>query len=206
MTVLIGTPAYNGLIHMDYLDSIMDMQSKGISFDCMKIGNESLITRGRNTILSYFHAIPKYTHLFFLDADIGIKAEEVLRLFSHKVDVIGAPVPLKGYDFQGNKVYNISKPVPCGDLYEVDKVGTAVLILSRKAVNSLVEGAEQYKGNPLTRGNLNIPVMYDVFKTGVENGEYLPEDFYVCKRLKELGYKIFVDDTVIPTHTGMFKF
>lgn len=80
------------------------------------------------------------------------------------------------------------------------------MILSRKAVDSLIDNSKTYKGNEYSRGNIKINIMYDVFKTDVENEVYLSEDFYICKQLKQLGYKIFVDDTVITTHTGMFQF
>lgn len=208
MNLLIGTPAYNGLVHIDYMDSIIDMHRLKIPLVSMKIGNESLITRGRNTIISFFHNMKEFTHLFFLDADIKIKGEDVIKLMQYGVDVIGAPVPLKGYDKEGNKVYNVVNPIRSkfSSLYEVDKAGTAVMILSRKAVTYLIEIAQTYKGNEYTRGDVKIDTMYDVFKTGVENEVYLSEDFYVCKQLKQLGYKIFVDDTIITAHTGMYQF
>lgn len=213
MNILIGTPAYNGQIHIDYLNSILDMHKNRMPVNVMSIGNESLITRGRNTVLSYFHSMKEFTHLLFLDADIGIQATDVAKLLQHNVDVIGAPVPLKGYDAQGKKVFNVNNPIRSKDnpmLYEVDKVGTAVFMLSRKAVDSLVNNAIEkndiYNRNEYTRGVNADVLMYDVFKTGVENGNYLSEDFYVCKVLKELGYKIFVDDTIIVKHNGIFQF
>ena len=208
INILIGTPAYNGLLHIDFVNSILDFHRNQIPFTLMMIGNESLITRGRNTIISYFYAHEEFTHLLFLDADIGIQAADVIKLLQHKKDAIGAAVPLKGFDEKGNKVFNVANPVQSKEstLFEVDKVGTAVFMLSRNAVDSLVEKAEMYEGNPLTRGVNTKSVMYDVFKTGVENGVYLSEDFYVCKKLKELGYKVYVDDTIMVVHNGMYKF
>lgn len=206
INILIGTPAYNGQLHIDFVNSILDFHKNKLPFTLMMIGNESLITRGRNTILSFFHEHKEFSHLLFLDADIGIQAIDIIKLLQHQKDVIGAPVPLKGYDAKGKKVYNVTNPVKSDDLFEVDKVGTAVFLLSRKAIDSLVEKAEQYSGNPYTRGVNTGTVQYDVFKTGVENGVYLSEDFYVCKTLKDLGYKIYVDDTVATVHNGMYKF
>jgi len=207
MKLLVGTPAYGGWVHIDYIDSLLDMHRLKIPFDNMKIGNESLITRGRNTIISYFHAVKDYTHLLFLDADIGIHGEDVIKLVQHNVDVIGVPVALKGYDSNGNKVYNVVNPIQATkNLYTVDKVGTAVFMLSRKAVNALISIADTYIGNNLSRGNIKINKMYDIFKTCIENDIYLSEDYYACKKLRELGFKVYVDDTVITKHNGMFQF
>lgn len=208
INILIGTPAYNGQIHIDYLNSILDMHREKLPISVMCIGNESLITRGRNTIISYFNEMKEFTHLLFLDADIGISANDIKRLLSHNVDVIGAPVPLKGYDAKGNKVYNVINPVldEKTKLYKVDKVGTAVFMLSRNAVKDLIDDSEPYSRNELTRGDNKELIHYDVFKTSVEDSIYLSEDFYVCKKLKELGYDIYVDDKIIVKHNGMFQF
>lgn len=54
--LLIGTPAYGGQVHVDYVNSLLVFQRQGIAFTLMTIGNESLITRARNTIISTFHA------------------------------------------------------------------------------------------------------------------------------------------------------
>ncbi|HLD98286.1 MAG TPA: hypothetical protein VI815_03090 [Candidatus Nanoarchaeia archaeon] len=206
VNILIGTPAYNSQIHIDYLNSIIDMHRLKLPISVMCIGNESLITRGRNTIISFFKTHEEFTHLLFLDADIGIKGDSIIKLIQHEKDVIGAPVPLKGFDSNGNKVYNITNPIKEENLYTVDKVGTAVFMLSRKAVEDLCNNSDTYNGNTMSRGLQNNNINYDVFKTGIENEIYLSEDYYACKKLKELGYKIYIDDTIITIHNGMFQF
>jgi len=211
--ILIGTPAYNGLLHMDFMNSILDFHKIKLPFSLMMIGNESLISRGRNTILSHFYEMKNFSHLLFIDADIGIKGEDIIKLLQHNVEVIGAPVALKGYDALGNKVYNVTNPIKSTiktSLFEVDNIGAAVLLLTRNAVESLVDKAvnnnDLYHSNKYSRGNSKDLMMFDVFKTGVVNGIYLSEDYYVCKTLKELGYTIYVDDTVKTVHNGMFQF
>lgn len=212
INVFIGTPAYNSMVHTDYLHSIISYYEAKIPFTLMTLGNESLITRGRNTCLSYFYSMMGFTHLLFLDADIYLHAEGLTQLLSHKKDVIGAPVALKGYDDSGNPVYNTGEILDKEeDLLKVDKVGTAVLILSREAVNELVHHAQKngdvYYPNKYTRGDANTNIkMYDVFKTGVFNGEYYSEDFYVCRTLRKLGFDIYVDPNVRVKHNGMYVF
>lgn len=214
INILIGTPAYNGLVCIDFVNSMLDFHKNKLPFSLMMLGNESLITRGRNTIISHFYNMKEFTHLLFLDADIGIDAKSIIQLLAHDVDVIGAPVALKGFNPETReKVYNVinsMKSVEKPELYEVDKVGTAVFMMSRKAVESLISEAidknDTYVPNKFTRTKIKQPLMYDIFKTCVINDEYLSEDYYVCNNLKKMGYKIYVDDTVFPSHTGMFVF
>jgi len=211
INLLIGTPAYNGMVHIDYLNSIMEYHREGIPITTMTIGNESLITRGRNTVISYFNKLEQFTHLLFLDADMFLSADNLIKLISHEKDVIGAPVALKGFDAKGNPVYNTGEILgEEGPLVKVDRVGTAVFMLSRAAVNSLVneaiENGKVYGSNPHTRGMAaNLP-MYDIFEVGVFDGEYLSEDYVVCKKLQKLGYDVYVDPTVKNKHNGMYVF
>lgn len=209
--IFIGTPAYNSMVHTDFLHSIIEFYENGIQFALMTLGNESLITRGRNTILSYFYNALDFTHLLFIDADVRVKASDIIKMISFNKDVIGAPVPLKGFDINGNKIYNVGNILGTeGDLTKTDRIGTAVFMLSRKAVESLVEDAKSkddvYYSNPHTRGDKQNMLLYDVFKTGVRNNIYDSEDYYVCNTLMELGYGVFVYPNANIIHNGMFSF
>lgn len=169
LQILIGTPAYGGMVHIDYLNSIIDFNRMKLPITVMSIGNESLVTRGRNTIISYFHNMKQFTHLFFLDADMGLTAEGLIRLMSHNKNVIGANVALKG-----ENSYNTYGLVDVeNDLARVEKVGTAVLILSKKAVDSLISDATPYQPSSITRGVKADFSMFDVFQVGVVKGEYI---------------------------------
>jgi hypothetical protein len=199
--IFIGTPAYGGMVHIDYLNSILDFHKEKLPITVMNIGNESLITRGRNTVISYFHAMKQFSHLLFLDADIGISAGGLKTLLSHNKDVIGAVCRLKG-----DNAINAYGMKGDGNLKIVDKVGTAVFMLSRRAVDLLISKAPAYSRNILSRGvNEDIP-MYDVFQCGVVDGQYLSEDYFVCNTLQNNGFDIYVDTSVSTRHNGNYVF
>lgn len=209
--ILLGTPAYGSMVHTDYLHSIIDFIKAGLQIATFTIGNESLITRGRNTIISYFHEHPEFTHLFYVDADIGITAESLVKLISHQKDVIGAPVPLKGrHPKTGEKVYNIGDILTVSrtnpDLVTTNRLGTAAFMLNRTAVSALIEGADQYGSSDITRGVVLDQVMYDVFQVGVVDGIYLSEDYHVCHQLMEKGFNIWVDKSIVVRHNGNVNF
>ena len=208
--ILIGTPAYAGMVHIDYLSAISDYFRAGMRFTVSAIGNESLITRARNTILSKFHADPGYTHLFFQDGDVHFSARGLQQLLDHNVDVIGAAVPLKGYNEQSERIFNVGACLgEFGRLQEVERIGTAALLLSRAAIAALVEDAIRegriYVGASAT-GSSHSNTCYDVFQVGVSGDEYLSEDFWVCKRLRQLGFSIYFDPELVTRHQGITKF
>ena len=218
INVFIGTPAYNSQVHTDYMHSLISYYENKLPFAVMTIGNESLICRGRNSVISYFHTTVNFSNLLFLDADIWLHASGLLRLLQHDKDVIGVPVALKGFNKQtGQPVYNtgqVLEEVALEDgtnLIKTDRVGTAVFMLSKDAVSALVDYAkkngDKYKSNPHTRGDTQPDItMYDIFKTGVFDGEYLSEDYYVCRILRKLGFDIFVDPHIKVKHNGMYVF
>ena len=45
--ILIGTPAYGGMLHIEYLRRLFESSRTGIQFELDTIGNESLITRAQ---------------------------------------------------------------------------------------------------------------------------------------------------------------
>lgn len=210
--LLIGTPAYGSQVHLDYLHSIMSFYREGIRFTILSIGNESLVTRARNTIVSAFHHSTAYTHLFFLDADVGIEGISLKQLIAHGRDVVGAPVPLKTVRDTGERMYNYSRVLAreADGLLRVAHVGTAALLLSREAVSRLVEAAKArgdvYELRRDDAGKATEQPQYDVFQVGVRDGDYLSEDFWICQSLRDLGMEIYVDPDVRVSHSGMYRF
>lgn len=215
MRLLIGTPAYGGMVHLDYLNSLLDYQKQGLDFALASLGNESLITRARNTVISYFyHHRTQFTHLLFLDADIHLPASGLKTLLDFNLDVVGAAVPAKAYDAKGRTRSNSGKyeRQVAANLYITRELGTAIILLSRKAVKALVEDARAdgriYYNDPgydpkARLGNLE---MFDVFQVGVEDGVYLSEDYWMCRRLTALGFPVHVSDAIPVTHYGTHGF
>jgi hypothetical protein len=210
--ILIGTPAYRSQVDLDYLHSIMSFFRGGIRFSLLTIGNESLITRARNTIISAFYHSTGFTHLFFLDADIGIEAAALQRLIGHGRDVIAAPVPLKTIREGGERIYNYSRVIgDAGDgLLRVAHVGSAALLLSRDAVTRLVDAArargDVYELRREDLGTSSPQPQFDVCQVGVRDGEYLSEDFWICQALRDQGLEIYLDSTLQVRHSGPYRF
>jgi hypothetical protein len=208
--LMIGTPAYGGMVHIDYLSSISEYYRANLNFAVSTIGNESLITRARNSILSKFYEESQYTHLLFLDGDVYLPAEGLKRLLSHQVDVVGAAVPLKGYNERGERIFNVGQCLgEHGGLQIVERIGTAALMMSRAAVNALVAEAEKAGDTYqrlLSRGSPLARIHYDVFKVGVVNGDYLSEDYWACLSLRRMGFQIHFDPEISTRHQGTTEF
>ncbi len=83
----------------DYFHGILELQNycleNKIGLNVQTLGSESLITRARNTLVANFLDNEKFTHLLFIDADIGFNPDNLKRYFEYDKDVICAPYPMK---------------------------------------------------------------------------------------------------------------
>lgn len=111
--IYIGTPCYGGQCFAGYVASLLQTQAylktlePPMSLETCFLTNESLITRGRNTIVAKFLNDPSFTHLLFIDADISWHPGTVEKLVKADVDIVGAIYPKKGYTWK-----NLSKVLP----------------------------------------------------------------------------------------------
>ena len=101
--IFIGTPCYGGMITADYFKSVLQLTAlaatKKIELQFGTIGNESLITRARNTLVQLFMDESQYTHLLFIDADIAFNPESVFRMLDLDEDVVTGVYPRKTIDW-----------------------------------------------------------------------------------------------------------
>jgi hypothetical protein len=101
---MVATPAYGGLCYVNFVLSLMNSKEflamHGITLDVRFLANESLIPRGRNTLVAKFMNDESFTHLLFIDADVSWVPGTILRLLRHDKDIIGALYPKKGYNFK----------------------------------------------------------------------------------------------------------
>jgi hypothetical protein len=101
--IMVATPMYGGMCGGQYTKSSVDLGQQaakyGVDVGFFYIFNESLITRARNYLVDEFMR-SDYTHLMFIDADIGFDASDVLALAAiadpnSDKDIVAAPYPKK---------------------------------------------------------------------------------------------------------------
>jgi len=101
--IFIATPCYGGQIGEPYFRSMMRLiilcDKYEIPYTVSTLANESLVTRGRNTLVSFFMENPDHTHLFFVDADIEFNAEDMLRMVAYDKPVTVGAYPKKAVNW-----------------------------------------------------------------------------------------------------------
>ena len=101
--IFIATPCYGGQIGEPYFRSMLKFamlcNKYNIKYTVSTLANESLIPRGRNTLVSFFMENKDATHLFFIDADIEFNAEDLLRQVAYDKDIVVGAYPKKALNW-----------------------------------------------------------------------------------------------------------
>jgi len=195
----------------------------------------SVVHWSRNWLLSeQIKSGKPWTHVLFIDDDIIIEPDTLLRMLSHKKDIIAGlctrrndpPVPnIRFYDKEDGNTKQIWE-WPENQLIEVDAVGTGLMLLSRHAVEQTAQAYFDCEWEKdffrLDKDNERIKELqaarlakFDADKTCYWF-RFLPtpkgdieagEDIFFCYVAKKFcGLPIFVDTSVQPGHLGLYPF
>lgn len=231
MKLFIATPMYGGIAKNNYTISMQNLVVKlsqaGHSIVTTTIGNESLITRARNTLAHKFMKTD-CDALLFIDADHGWDADDVVRMVESGKDFIGAIYPMKGLNWENIKLAAItgmqnleeysgifainllpeSQEFNSQQPFKVKDIGTGMLFLTRKVFEDLKPHCKQYKNNNV--GNTGIEfneLVTEYFITFIdENGILLSEDYALCRMWQNLGGEVWSAPWVRITHSGDYNF
>jgi hypothetical protein len=198
--VLIGTPALDGKVQAWYTDSLANSikvcAANGIDLQPVILIDESILPMARNELLNIAYQ-DNFESIVFIDADQVWNPIALLEVINSQYDVMGLPVVSKT-DEPGNfnvilqRTDNIQKDEQ-GNI-KVDAIGTGFLKLSRKALEAL------WNSNPTTlfRGKeLKLICEYST-----SYNEFVGEDIYLCKKLKELEFDIWINPNATCAHIG----
>jgi len=198
--VLIGTPALDGRVHAWYADSLSNSikacAANGIDLQPVILIDESILPMARNELLNIAY-VDNYESIIFIDSDQIWDAGALLDIINSQHDVIGLPVVSKtdepgNFNVKLKGIDHIEKDEQ-GNI-KVDAVGTGFLKLSRKALEAL------WNSNPTTlfRGKeLKLICEY-----ATSYSEFVGEDIYLCTKLKELEFDIWVNPNATCAHIG----
>jgi hypothetical protein len=193
------------------------------------LGNDSLITRSRNTLVSTFLNDTNMTHLLFVDADIGFDPRDVIRMISADKDVVAGMYPLKVYDWQNEigpsssesreeaALHYVGTPLVSqlaewdGDFVTASYGGTGMMLIRREAIERMIEAYPnlQYQSVHVHPRPARTPkIQYALFECMIDSklGIYLSEDYAFCQRWRDMGGTIWIDTLAKLTHTGQHTF
>jgi len=234
-SIFIATPCYGGLVTQAYMQSIIATvqyaAGRSLVMTLALLGNDALITRARNTLVSSFLNDTQSTHLLFIDADISFEPEQVIRLLEADKDIAAAMYPIKALDWEiaslrpdhsaetieesalnyvGMPLYD-SAAERDGDFISASYAGTGMMLIRRETIEAMIKAYPKLQYDVIhsfPRVKRTPKTQYALFECMIdpETGLYLSEDFAFCHRWRALGGKIWLDTESRLTHWGAYGF
>ena len=159
---------------------------------------DSLVSRARNNLTNDFLK-SDCDYMLQIDSDIIFTNENIDRLVSHELPIIGGLYAIKDNSQRwcSNALIE-SKPDKNG-LLRVRETGTGFLLTHRDVFHAIREDHP----NRIYTCDMDKETKFDYWAVGVRNGRYLSEDWWFCKDARDAGFEVFVDTKVIVGHMGL---
>lgn len=231
--LMIGTPMYGGqccsTYHFACCELMKLLTRLNIPVQNNILFNESLVQRGRNNIANTFLE-SDYTHLLFIDADIGFNPPDIISMLLCDKGVVGAAYAKKSIHWdRALKAHEMGVPdaslghcsgdfvfrpkanceVRVFDLLDSKYLGTGFMLIQKQVLEKLkdvkpplVKSYQPNSGKPNEKGK----TYYAFFDCDVVNNEYLSEDYWFCEQVMKMGEQLWLAPWVYVTHMGTMEF
>jgi GT2 family glycosyltransferase len=201
--VLIATPCLDQKVDAYFVHSLCESIKLGIKHDldirCVFLANESILPMARNELFKLAYD-ENYDTMIFIDDDEYWDEKVLIEIIQSEKDVVTVPVVNKSDKELGYNVWLNKEQEKDTDGYiKIDKCGTGFLKLSRKVIVDLWNtNTELFFRNRAVR---------NICEYTFENGAFIGEDIALTKKVKELGYDIWLNPNYTVSHIGnkMYK-
>ena len=235
MKILFATPCYGGLINsrtaLNYIEVVKELDKRKIKHDIKFLVNSSLVTKGRNILTAHMLEDKSFTHLMFIDADMGFHTSTFFKLLDLDKHVVGCPYPAKlinwgkmyknidniksPNDLIKNSVNHVGYPLPIENLKnnkceKTDFLGTGFMLIKREVFIEMMDNEPKkfYKPDyPTTAFRFKNKKHYAFFENGIVDGNYRGEDYHFCEKWRKMGGNIWIFHCKLGlSHIGSHEF
>ncbi|PLC02438.1 hypothetical protein CY658_28210 [Variovorax sp. RO1] len=231
---VIVTPSHDGKFFQNYVASLLNFtinaERAGMKMQVLMHQGESLVTRARNNCVAQFLANTEWTHLFWVDADIGFSAEAAFRLLLSGYDIAAGVYPLKRENWPEHGVAagttqqqfeagftrytvnakaeedatQIELEVQPDGFMKMTEAPTGFMVIRRHVFERLMAAYPDLQYVPDSIGEADRGLHYRFFDVMVDpvTRRYLSEDYGFCRLWSALGESIYIDANSNLTHQG----
>lgn len=200
--IVTATPSYTGTVECDFAGSLaiasMHLALRGMMLNPRFAPGFSLVEYGRNWLMAEFLSIKTATHLLWIDSDLFFQPDAIHKLVMRDLSVVCGVYTTKS-DEPGKCIYPYTALGPEENgLQEAERVPGGFLLMQRAVVedvcSKVIWAPIDHMGE--TR---STPWFFD---TIFIDGKKVGEDYIASARLREAGYKIFVETDLTFKHYG----
>jgi len=237
MKILIGTPVYDDQVFVPYYLSMLrllnDFSRQGVAFDTA-LPTSSFIINARNALATQVLEDKSYSHLLFIDYDMGFQPSLIAKMIAIDQPVTAAIYPKRAVDY--TRLVKVVRERPDetrfrevaqdyvirphlkdgglevrGDFIRALHAGTGIMLIRRDALETLRERFPELwaESDPTgTYGPMGITggVFQPFNQYRDDHGVYLTEDYSFSRRWQDCGGDIWACYNETITHVGRERF
>jgi hypothetical protein len=220
---MVATPSYTGTVAMECAVSMAGATAlcllHGVILEWIFRTNMALIQSARNWLTADFLNNPRFTHLMWLDDDMGFEPDAIMKLLACDLDVVGAACPLKERQRPQSPCFvGIPSGPPDGNLQPMSRRGGAFILVKRHVIEAVAKRCPSYwqlhgpidipdgQQLPVRTQRTLVPHLFEtpLIDDRLNPGQtvMLPEDYLFCHRLTEAGFKLYARSDLSISHFG----
>lgn len=231
---LIVTPSHDGKYFHNYILSLLNLHHSalqiGMPIQFLLMQDESLVTRARNNCVATFLENKEWTHLFWIDSDIGFTPEAALRLLKSNYDIAAGVYPLKidSWPVEGLKQkmteqefnayyqkytvntsthghHEVHIEIQEDGFIEISEAPTGFMVIKRRVFEQMMVEYPELKYVPDSIGyeeDKGFHFRFFDVMVHPESKRYLSEDYGFCYLWEKMGGKIYIDGKSNLSHQG----
>jgi hypothetical protein len=231
---VVVSPSHDSKFYQNYVTSLLNFaiaaERARMRMQVLFHQGESLVTRARNNCVAQFLANPDWTHLFWIDADIGFSAQAAFRLLLSGYDIAAGVYPLKRENWPDEGVpagttqqqfeatftryavnakaseitSKVELEVQPDGFMKVTEAPTGFMVIKRAVFQRLMASYPDLNYVPDSIGQADRGLHYRFFDVMVdpETRRYLSEDYGFCRLWSGLGESIYIDANSNLSHQG----
>lgn len=207
--VFIGTPAYEGKVHVQYAMSLLDvckiLELHGFETIVRVPVSGSLLVADRNRLLEMFWQSGA-DYMLCIDSDLGFDPRAVLRMIQSKKHFVAGVYPSRdgvGFTFRPD-LETDGRIIMCETtkLLKMLYVPAGFMLLTRELIAVMRDKYHELYYSPKDPRS-HKESAFCFFDTQVFEGEFWGEDYVFCRRARDAGFDIWVDPLIQFDHAGV---
>lgn len=214
--VFIATPAYEGKVGVDYVNSLVPslslLRAAGAEVAYAIYQNSGSIPRVRNQAVASMMG-KGYTDLVFIDADMAWNPKDLVKLVAYNTDIVAAAYPARS---EKNQRWIVVWPEEIkqhsSGLLTAQRVGTGFMRIRNTVFEKLEKlYPDWHYQAPHTQDEDEAKHLFAFFDYELKVGKdgkrgHLSEDYRFCDIATDAGFTIWVDPDIYMEHIGTKKF
>lgn len=218
VSILIAIPCYGGVMSDKTAQGLFDLgknlEIDDIEHSLLTVSNQSLIPKARSDIANYFMNNTDFSHLMWIDADLGFQAMDVYKLLEMNVEHATATYRHKTlkpfYSFEikmkeGKIDWNNNKTA-----FKITHNVGGFSLIKRSVFDKIQRNIQHLRyipqSNSRTLSEAEINNSYHYYETPLVDGNLLPEDFAFQQKCMEAGIDIWLRPDIRLVHSGTTDF